>query len=199
MIKKLFLLDCFDYKKFILNNLKKLSLSPNEAVVLITLMDEISETKKFSISSMEEHILLKRDEIENILGSLLERGFYSIYLSKEDGLDEERVSLDGFFLKASHILEYGDENKEDELYSVSSYLSETLNRMLTDNEIEILKSLVLEDFHKLEEFKKSVKKLEKRKNITFKLIISNLNVNDEAKKETPAYVLDFLEQLKKHE
>lgn len=199
MIKKLFLAGCFDYKKFIFDNLKRLSLSPNEVIVLITLIDEIKETKKFSISSMEKTILLKREEIENILGTLLERGFYSIYLSKEDGLDEERVSLDGFFLKVEHILEYSDENKEEELYTISNYLSETLNRILTDSELDILKSLVLEDYHKLDEFKAAVKKLEKRKNITFKLIVSNLNTMNEEKEKTPSYVLDFIDKLKKHE
>lgn len=199
MLKKLFLAGCFDYKKFIFDNLKRLSLSPNEVIVLITLIDEIKETKKFSISSMEKTILLKREEIENILGTLLERGFYSIYLSKEDGLDEERVSLDGFFLKVEHILEYSDENKEEELYTISNYLSETLNRILTDSELDILKSLVLEDYHKLDEFKAAVKKLEKRKNITFKLIVSNLNTMNEEKEKTPSYVLDFIDKLKKHE
>ena len=199
MLKNLYEVGCFDYKKFILDNLKKLSLSPSEAVVLICLLDETKEKGQFSISNMERMILLKRSEIENILGQLLERGFYSIYLSKDNGLDEEHIALDGFFLKASHILQHDDSKKDDELYKVTVFMEETLNRVLTSSELDILTSLVLEDYYVLSHFEASAKKLEKRKNITFKLIVSNLSSNNEDKKETPQYVTDFINKLKKHD
>lgn len=199
MLKNLYEAGCFDYKKFILNNLKKLSLSPSEAVVLISLLEDTKENGKFAISSMESKILLKRSEIENILASLLERGFYSIYLSKDNGLDEEHVTLDGFFLKASHILQHDDNKKDDELYKVTVFVEEALNRVLTSSELDILSNLVLEDYYVLTDFEASLKRLEKRKSITFKLIVSHLSSNVEDKKETPKYVTDFINKLKNHE
>ncbi len=199
MLKNLYKMGCFDYDKFILKNLKKLSLSPDEAVVLIELLSETKVSDSFSISQMEKIILLKREEIENILASLLERGFYKIYLTKKDGLDVENVSFDGFFLKASSILSYSDENKGDELLKVNEYLEEILNRLLSSNELDIIKSLVEDDYYTLDNFKDSVKRLSKRKNITFKLIVSYLNNNIEDKKETPEFVLEFLDKLKNHE
>ena len=199
MLKNLYKKGYFNYRNFILENLKGLSLSTSEAIVLICLLDEVKETGKVSITNLTDKILMKKNEIENVLASLLDRKFYSFYLSTENGIEEERVSLEGFFLKASHILEH-DDSKDDELYKVTSYVEEVLNRNLTSSELDILSSLVLEDYYTLKEFEASLKLLEKRKTITFKLIVSHLRNNDTTDikpSETPEYVTEFIKKLKK--
>jgi len=198
MLKNLFKKGYFNYHDFILDNLKGLSLSSSEAIVLIALLDEVKDTSKFSLTNLSEKILIKKPELENTLATLLERKFYSFYLSNENGIEEERVSVDGFFLKASHILEH-DDAKDDELYNVTSYVEEVLNRNLTSSELDILSSLVLEDYHTLKDFEASLKRLERRKTITFKLIVSHLdsNTQDTKERETPEFVTEFINKLKK--
>ena len=81
MLKNLYKKGYFNYRNFILENLKGLSLSTSEAIVLICLLDEVKETGKVSITNLTDKILMKKNEIENVLASLLDRKFYSFYLS----------------------------------------------------------------------------------------------------------------------
>lgn len=201
MLKKLYRAGCFDYEKFILNNLKKFSLSPTEAFVLIKILELSFETNKISIDDLDSALTIKRVDLENTLNDLLDRGFYSIYLVDNNGFNEENVSLDGFFEKANDVLNYSGVDLNDELHSVVSFLKLKLKRQLTSTELDIISSLVLDDYYNLEDFKTACDKvLKRRKTISIKALSAELASketvkNDEAK-ETPDFVKDFIKKLR---
>ena len=81
MVKKLFELGYFNYQDFILDNIKKLSLSPIEALLLIKMLDQFKNDKRILIDNLSNEILEKRKNIEEAISTLMEKGFYSIYIS----------------------------------------------------------------------------------------------------------------------
>ena len=100
MIKKLFEAGYFDYKSFILDNLKKLSLSTTEALVLIKIMDNYKITNSFNPEAIREKMNIRKDSFENALAVLLDRKLYEIYLVYDNDIASEAVSLDGNFRTA---------------------------------------------------------------------------------------------------
>ena len=64
ILKRLFEADCFDYNKFILNNLKHLLIDANEAVVLIRLIDYYKKTDVFNLDKLKESSSLNKKQFE---------------------------------------------------------------------------------------------------------------------------------------
>ena len=176
MIKKLYEAGYFNYQDFILDNMKKLSLSPIEAIVLIKMLDEFKIDKRILIDDISNQLAEKRSDVEEAMSSLNEKSFYSVYINYDNGLGEEAASLDGFFERVELLLNNtGTQDKGDELHSIIEYLAEVFNRILTPQEIEIITSLVLDDYYSLDNFKNAVEvKLKGRNIITVKMIAKAL-------------------------
>ena len=129
MIKKLFEAGYFNYKEFILDNMKRLSLSPIESIVLIKMLDEFKNDKRILIDDIAGQISEKRSIVEEAITNLNEKSFYSIYINYDNGLGEEAASLDGFFERVELLLNNnGCQDKGDELHSVIEYLTTVFNR-----------------------------------------------------------------------
>ena len=180
MIKKLFEAGYFNYKEFILDNMKRLSLSPIESIVLIKMLDEFKNDKRILIDDIAGQISEKRSIVEEAITNLNEKSFYSIYINYDNGLGEEAASLDGFFERVELLLNNnGCQDKGDELHSVIEYLTTVFNRILTSQEIEIITSLVLDDYYTLDNFTDAVEVKLKGKNvITIKMIAKALATKD---------------------
>ncbi|MBE6137021.1 MAG: hypothetical protein E7176_01310 [Erysipelotrichaceae bacterium] len=188
MIKKLYECDCFDYQKFILNNTKQLSLSADETVVLIKLLDNYKSSKIMSTNSFKS-LSLTKTHLEKALLGLLERMFYEIYINYDNGTGVEHISLDGFFAKAERLLNNKISNPDDELFQVNKYLKEEFNRLLVAKELDIVSSLVIEDCYRLNDFIRAVENLKsKDKLLSIKNIAQALAIKeeDEKPKASPA-------------
>ncbi len=160
MLKKLYDCNCFDYKEFIHQNQKKLSLSNDEAMVLIQMLNVYKTKKNISVSDLAPYLNMSYNDIENVLGFLLERDFYSIYISYIDGLGEESILFDGFFTKASDILNGVVNDYQNELTTITKWLNKKLNRLLSNMELDIITSLVEEDKKTFTDFKNAYNSLE---------------------------------------
>ena len=160
MLKKLYDCNCFDYKEFIHQNQKKLSLSNDEAMVLIQMLNVYKTKKNISVSDLAPYLNMSYNDIENVLGFLLERDFYSIYISYLDGLGEESFLFDGFFTKASDILNGVVNDYQNELTTITKWLNKKLNRLLSNMELDIITSLVEEDKKTFTDFKNAYNSLE---------------------------------------
>lgn len=182
MLKKLYDCNCFDYKEFIHQNQKKLSLSNDEAMVLIQMLNIYKTKRSISVSDLSSYLNMPYTEIENTLSSLLERDYYSIYISYENGLGEESVLFDGFFNKASDILNGVNNNHEDELFMISKWLNKKLNRILSGTEIDIITSLVENEQKTLADFENAYNSLEaSHKLITIKALAMALSSDEKPK------------------
>lgn len=185
MLKKIFESGYFNYQDFILENIKKLSISPIEAIVLIKMLDQFQNDKRgILIDDIAKEFVEKRKSIEDSMSNLIEKGYCSIYISYDKGLGEELISLDGFFDIAEKIINNVNiSDKTDELASVIEYLNKELNRVLSSQEIEIVTSLVKDDYYSLADFKNAIEvKLKDKSVITIKSIAKALATKEKKTK-----------------
>lgn len=200
MLKKIFESGYFNYQDFILENLKKLSISPIEGFILIKMLDEFKNDRRILIDNIADDFVEKRKNIEESMSNLMEKGYCSIYVSYDNGLGEESISLDGFFEIAERII--NNENisdKNDELFSVIEYLNKVLNRILSSQEIEIVTCLVKEDFYSLDDFKNAVEvKLKDKTVVTVKAIAKALATKNKKTKvqSNNDLMKDFIKTVK---
>lgn len=201
MIKKLYELGYFDYRGFILNNLKSLSLSTTEAIVLIKMLDDFKESHTFNSESLRNKMNIRKDTFESALANLLERKIYEIYLSYDNNdRGYETLSFDGFFELVSDILENKQKYDDNEIHSVIMFVSEEFDRVLSSNELDIVKSLIEDDRYSKKDFERAIENIKNSKRL---LNIKNLSNElakstslPKAKKDTPECVKNFIKNIK---
>lgn len=201
MIKKLYELGYFDYRGFILNNLKSLSLTTTEAIVLIKMLDDFKESHTFNSESLRNKMNIRKDTFESALANLLERKIYEIYLSYDNNdRGYETLSFDGFFELVSDILENKQKYDDNEIHSVIMFVSEEFDRVLSSNELDIVKSLIEDDRYSKKDFERAIENIKNSKRL---LNIKNLSNElakstslPKAKKDTPECVKNFIKNIK---
>ena len=202
MLRKLYYKGYFNYEKFIIENQKKLSISPIESVLLIKILDIYPINKNITIDMLSNSILLKPKEIEDALGDLLGRGFISYELTNnKSGKAIEEIKIDGIFNIFNDFLNEVDDDKQNELSLVVKYVQRILNKVnLSQNDIDIIKSLVNEDGYTLADFKNACEnKLKDRNLYSIKMIVSALSSNEDSiKKENKmsSKMTEFLSKVK---
>lgn len=198
MIKKLYEAGCFNFQKFILDNIKKLSLNPNEAIVLIKILDNYTKTKILSSEDIAKELGYTKAMVEEALLSLMDRTFYEQYINYDNGVGQEYISIDGFFAKAEAILNNTLVNIDDELFLANQYLTKQMNRILSSKDLEILTSLIKDDRYTLKDIETACNSLKnKNKLITIKNIAQAIVVKEEIKTNpTPSVVKDFFKSIK---
>lgn len=198
MLKKLFNGNWFNYKDFIFDNQKILSVNPIEAQILIYLLDSYNESDDFCKEKLMEKINVSKDTFEASLSSLLSKELFEIYLNDRGSKSYEAYNMDGFFNKCEAILNGTLVFDEDELYSIMKIVSKTLNKVLSSNEIDIIKSLYLEDRYTIDDFKLASNNLDKKrvKNIkSLTLELENLR-RIPKNNEQPEFLKKFLNDVK---
>lgn len=202
MLRKLYYKGYFNYEEFIIENQKKLSISPIESVLLIKILDIYPTNKNITIDMLSNSILLKPKEIEDALGDLLGRGFISYELTNnKSGKAIEEIKIDGIFNIFNDFLNEIDDDKQNELSLVVKYVQRILNKVnLSQNDIDIIKSLVNEDGYTLADFKNACEnKLKDRNLYSIKMIVSALSSNEDSiKKENKmsSKMTEFLSKVK---
>ena len=144
LLEELFNKVYLQYEKIILDNARSLGLTAEETVILIQLLKD----KKLSIENLQKNLLITVDKIDKNMSSLMERGYYEIYLSYDNGKASECVSFAPLFTKLEAILNNIEEKTDDyDLSKLNDYLTEKMKRVLTSNELEVLQSWIFEDHY----------------------------------------------------
>ena len=199
MLKELFEKGYLNYHKLIIDNAKPLSLKTGEVIVLIKILDIFLYNRKLTIKDIRENLLMSKGKLDAALSSLMERSFYEIYISYDDGEGQEYISLDCLFNKLEALLSQNNVNHQDELTKCHNLLVRTLNRVLTATEIEILTSIVNEDGHNYDEVEEACNYLSSiNRNVTMRTLVQALNRGNkrEEKKEVPTSVKNFFNSVK---
>ena len=198
MLKKLYNSGWFDYREFIIDNQKKLSLSSTESLILIHLLNKYRYSLVFDKDELKEHVNVRKDKFENALNNLLDRGLFEIYLKESDGKSFEAFSMDGFFERSTEILEDKIVVNEDTLYTILKCVSKTLNKVLSGNEVEIIKSLYIDDRYTLDDFNLALSKLNDKKIKNIRTLVLELEAlrNKPKTDSKPQFLDDFLKQVK---
>lgn len=200
MIKKLYDINCFDYKEFILQKQKDLSLSNVEAIILITALNINKVKNNITVNDILKTVNSTKTEVENALTSLLNKEFISIDIISNNGIGEEIMSFNGFFIKVLDLINNQRNDDLTELESTIRFLQDKFNRVLSGNEMDIISSLIENDKYTYENIKDAYNKAcEKRKVVTIKALVQFLNFKDSTinKKETDnTMVKDFMDLIK---
>ncbi|MBR6288477.1 MAG: hypothetical protein IKR19_04015 [Acholeplasmatales bacterium] len=201
ILKRLFESDCFDYKKFILDNLKHLIIDASEAIVLIKIIEYYETTDIFNLEKLRETAPLSKKNFDEALASLLDKGFYSIYLKETNGISEEAISIEGFFDRCEQLLSSKTSNEPSELQEILRIVSVGLNKILIATDIEIVKSLVEDDMYTKNDFEKAFVKLKDKNVVNIKSLVSELEKERKKglkpkTKEIPQGFLDFVNNIK---
>lgn len=201
ILKRLFESDCFDYKKFILDNLKHLIIDASEAIVLIKIIEYYETTDIFNLEKLRETAPLSKKNFDEALASLLDKGFYSIYLNETNGISEEAISIEGFFDRCEQLLSSKTSNEPSELQEILRIVSVGLNKILIATDIEIVKSLVEDDMYTKNDFEKAFVKLKDKNVVNIKSLVSELEKERKKglkpkTKEIPQGFLDFVNNIK---
>ena len=201
ILKRLFESDCFDYKKFILDNLKHLIIDASEAIVLIKIIEYYETTDIFNLEKLRETAPLSKKNFDEALASLLDKGFYSIYLKETNGISEEAISIEGFFDRCEQLSSSKTSNDPSELQEILRIVSVGLNKILIATDIEIVKSLVEDDMYTKNDFEKAFVKLKDKNVVNIKSLVSELEKERKKglkpkTKEIPQGFLDFVNNIK---
>lgn len=184
MLNILFDKHYLDYKKLILDNVKSLGLSSDEALVLIKILDQYPNSKTISISALLDSLSITQKKLESTLSSLMERKFYELYIAYDDGVGQEYIRVEPLFQKIENILNNNieDVNYNNEIYTANKFITEQFNRVLTSNELEILTYLITDEHYTIEEIKEVTNSLlVNKRNLNMKSLVNALT-----KKRQPA-------------
>lgn len=194
MIFKLYKDGYFSYKKFILNNITKLELSPNEALVLIKLLDlYLTNERTLRVESISEATNIHGNDVDNILNNLLQLDYFSMYVENIDGVMTEKFTVEPFF-KRVESLYLDDNNKSKEIDKIFALIERKTRKMLTNNDYNFINSLI-EDGNTLDDITNAITTLEKgRYDITLKNIARQLEHND-VKSKTDPRLDDFFKKI----
>ena len=201
ILKRLFEADCFDYKKYVLDNLKYLLIDANEAIVLIKIIEYYKESDVFNLDKLRETAPLSKKNFDEALASLLDKNFYSIYLRDKNGISEEAISIEGFFDRCEVLLSSTNVNDQGEFQEILRLVSINLNKILTATEIEVVKSLVNDDMYSKNDFEKAFNKLKDKNVVNIKSLISELEKGRKTgiknkENNVPQGFLDFVNNIK---
>ena len=194
MIFKLYKDGYFRYKKFILNNITKLELSPNEALVLIKLLDlYLTNERTLRVESISEATNIHGNDVDNILNNLLQLDYFSMYVENIDGVMTEKFTVEPFF-KRVESLYLDDNNNSKEIDKIFALIERKTRKMLTNNDYNFINSLI-EDGNTLDDITNAITTLEKgRYDITLKNIARQLEHND-VKSKTDPRLDDFFKKI----
>lgn len=194
MIFKLYKDGYFSYKKFILNNITKLELSPNEALVLIKLLDlYLTNERTLRVESISEATNIHGNDVDNILNNLLQLDYFSMYVENIDGVMTEKFTVEPFF-KRVESLYLDDNNNSKEIDKIFALIERKTRKMLTNNDYNFINSLI-EDGNTLDDITNAITTLEKgRYDITLKNIARQLEHND-VKSKTDPRLDDFFKKI----
>jgi DNA replication protein len=148
MIKILYEEGVLNIEKILIREFKKFNLDIQELSVLLCLFDYY-EKKIFSSSFLAKKVNLSKNQAESILERLRKKNFFSILQDTKDNKMIEIFNLDNVFVKIQNL--YKEKEKENNEKKQQNNISETIGnlenlkgRLLTGNELEIVKSWYLE-------------------------------------------------------
>lgn len=162
-----------DFNRLVLKYYHKFNLNDREAMALLKLFalqqenEKIIQPKKFA-----KWLRSSSEETENILSSLIEKGYLIIHLSEDqDGKECETFNIDYFITKViDYIKKSKEKQQENTLSNIIDYLEDILNKPMNQLDLEMIKAWVFEEEYDIEIIKDAANEALKRKTPSIKTI-----------------------------
>ncbi len=199
MLQELYLKGFLNYSKLLMEYSKALGLNAEEAFVLTKILDNYLTTKILSIEELQTQVLIKSNHLDKIVASLMERNYYEIYLSYDNGKGVECISFTPLFSRLEYLLNQEQTKDPYDIEKANQFLCKNLNRVLTANELEILENLMVEDHYSYESIVEAVEQIQSSKRVLSLKTIALTLVNKKSKQEidtkAPQVFQDFMKRI----
>ena len=199
MLEKLYKKGYLNYEKLILENAKALGLNAEEGFLLIHILKNYLITNTLAISDIAKQVLLTPAKLDKLIASLMERGYYEVYLSYDNGKGTECISFRPLFKKLEYLLEQKTVPDTYNIEKTIQYITAKMNRVLIASELEALQSLMMEDRYSYDQIAAVVDSIiASKKSLSMKSILQGLSnkVYDvHPSKEAPQAFKDFIKRI----
>ncbi len=199
MLEELYKKGYLQYHKLLAEYSKALGLNAEEAFVLTKILENYLSTGKLSVESLQEQILISSSRVDKVVASLMERGYYEIYLAYDNGVGKECISFRPLFEKLEAILEQRTDLDAYDIEKTNQFLSTKMNRVLTASELEILQGWMVDDHYSYDQIVSVVEKiLNEKRVLSFRTITIGLSAKPQevaSQKEAPQVFKEFLKKI----
>ena len=188
------------FSDLVLKYYHKFDLSDREAIALIKLHALIEEKERvIRPEQFSKWLSASPKQTENILNSLITKGYLSITLKEdEDGKEYETFDVDFFLNKvAKHFKEKQNERSEDDLENIVEYLEDMFQKPLTQMDMETVQSWIYEESYDETLIKDAVKQVVTHKNPSIKSVDRVLLNRLKDTKKTPERNTEALKEFHK--
>ena len=120
---------------YLIKYISKLNLETNEFIMILYFLNN-KDKLILNPQKISDDIYISQNEVLEIINNLLEKGYISIEMSKENNIIEEYISLDMFFAKINSLLIENEKN--DNLNDVYSKIEKEFRRPLSPIELETI-------------------------------------------------------------
>lgn len=139
---------------YLIKYLSKLDIGSKELLMILYFLNN-KEKLVFNPKKISEELYISQNDVLEIINNLLEKGYISIEMSKENKIIEEYISLDMFFAKInSFLVDNEKNNNSSDIYSkiekefgrtLSPVEYETINKWIEGNiSIDLIESALKE-------------------------------------------------------
>lgn len=199
MLEELYKKGYLEYEQLLLEYAKALGLNAEEAFVLIHILKSYRTSNSLSVEVLQEKVLMTSAKLDKVVASLMERGFYEIYLSYDKGKGTECISFKPLFEMLEKLLEQKTSLDTYDIEKANKYISEKLNRVLTASELEMLQGFMVEDHYTYDQIAIVVDKiLASKRSLSLRSIavgLANKKYEVEVQKESPQALQEFWKRL----
>ena len=161
ILKRLFEEYDFSIERILLKEQRRLFLSMPELTILIALFAIYKKRKTFSTLAIARRVEYNSNEIGEIVGSLLDKGFVSISLEKSDNKEREIFDLKPTFEKIENMYKEEEKEKlklqvENEVIQTITKFEQGLGRPLKSYELENIRKWFEEKTYTYEQIIKAI-------------------------------------------
>lgn len=199
MLELLYKKGYLNYNKLISDHCKILGLGSDEAFILMKLLDNYDKYESLCVDKLKDQLLMSTANIDKIVVSLMERGYYEVYLAYDDGVGKECVSFQPLFEKIEAVLNQKVDLDAYDIEKANQYLASKLNRVLTANELEILQGFMLEDHYSYEEIVAATELILKENRVlsmrTLTIGLAQAKQNIKVRTKAPDSFKDFVKKI----
>ncbi len=182
---------------------KRLGLKLPEAMVLLALFSIYERRRTFTINAISKRVEYNRQEIGELVSSLMEKGFLEMKFElNKDGKEREVFSLDKTFKKIEKLIISDYQSKKDDeaaahIGKMIVVLEEALGRVLSAFEMDLIRNWYLNDELSHETIELEVEKAIQKPRFSIKYIDRILMTSKIEDREVDPKTANILESIYK--
>lgn len=199
MLEELYKSGYLNYEQIIFDHAKGLGLNAEEVFVLIHILKNYRKTSTLSVEDIQNQVLMSPSKLDKLVASLMERGYYEVYLSYDKGKGTECISFKPLFEMLEKQITQQKPSDTYDIEKANKYISSKLNRVLTASELEILQGFMIDDHYTYDQIAAVVDHILTSKRVlsmrTIQMGLANKNYEIKPSTEAPAAFQDFLKRI----